>query len=645
MMAFEKAIDEAGTMFLFDRRSQKQLEEMAEGAQPGTRDHYLIQLTHAAFAYYNAAESLPGEVLGVIRQVQAVLRQVKLYREDRVFYTLALKLEVDVLMHQAGLHFADQERANRKPSIFAEDDSRALSICETLLKNLPASFEPLPGAWFTSLVPLFPPYRELMLEFYEQRGREHRTGPLAKILRRVRDELVVAAGMLQAKKFLGDNEVPLSQKHAVRTFLLASPRTVAPRLAEAAPGAAHVASDVMLPKGIGAGEIDLAIATVQRHLTEAREEKNVRAYTTAMLQLGILNFLREEPEEAVRALAQTLRATGHIGAEDKRLRQYRHDEFPDIPFMMGTAYLRVAMATRNVRDREQAMLERARIALMRALALQPHYHQAYVNLLLALHWGGQEAAGSELVEMYLGRFNNDLTQINAAAFANQAFLLLQGGRPMTPEVARLLILAHFCTGGEMTKGQKMLQELKTLYVLNAHEHSIAYLDAYRNAFRVKDPNFVKDLSEDTLHSALLFYLAHAFTSHALQGAKQEEDVKVDYTLLIQGIDLNGEALFFNTQNSSALRLVETQGEIIQFAVQRSEKRWDNINTMMGQRFQFYEEYLRQEKCHKLLKERLDNVKLGQMAPAFRVSPAMVLKMEGVISTEQRDRLRNRVQST
>jgi hypothetical protein len=67
--------------------------------------------------------------------------------------------------------------------------------------------------------------------------------------------------------------------------------------------------------------------------------------------------------------------------------------------------------------------------------------------------------------------------------------------------------------------------------------------------------------------------------------------------------------------------------------------------MMGQRFQFYEEYLRQEKCHKLLKERLDNVKLGQMAPEFRVSPAMVLKMEGVISTEQRDRLRNRVQST
>jgi len=303
------------------------------------------------------------------------------------------------------------------------------------------------------------------------------------------------------------------------------------------------------------------------------------------------------------------------------------------------------MASKAVREREQAMLTRARASLMRAVALQPHYHQAYVNLLLALHWGGQEDAGSELVEMYLEQFHNDLRRINAATFRNQACLLLQGGRPITPEAARLLILAHFCTGGELTRGRKMLQELKTLYVLNAHDHSIGYLDAYRNAFRSKDPEFVQDLSDDTLHSALLFYLAHAFTSHSLHSAKVEDDVKVDYALLIQGIDLNGEALFFNTKNSSALRLVETQGQIIQFALQRSEKRWDSISTMMGQRFQFYEDYLRQEKCYKLLKERLENVKLGNLAPEFKVPPALIIKMEAVISSEQRDRLRNRVQAT
>ena len=66
MMIFERAINDAATMFLFDRRSQQKLEEMAEAAEPRSRDQFLIRLTHAAFAYYNAAEGLTSEVTGVI---------------------------------------------------------------------------------------------------------------------------------------------------------------------------------------------------------------------------------------------------------------------------------------------------------------------------------------------------------------------------------------------------------------------------------------------------------------------------------------------------------------------------------------------------------------------------------------------------
>ncbi len=645
MMIFEKAIDDAATMFLFDRRSQQKLEEMAGAAEPRSRDQFLIRLTHAAFAYYNAAEGLTSELHGVIRQVLGVLREVKQYREDRVFYTLALKLEVDVRMHLAAILHADSEKGNRATPIFSEEDERALSICETLLKNFPPTFDPLPSAWYSSLVPLFPPFRDLMLEFYQQRGREHRAEPLAKILKAVKDELVVAAGMLYAKKFLHEYQVPLRARHVVRTFLHSPARIVAIKLAGDLPAGIQVASDILLPRGIGEGQIDAAIETVQGHIAQSRAEKDVRRFTGSLLQLGILYFLRENPEEAVKALVQTLRATRHIGAEDKKIRQYRHEEFPDIPFMVGTSFLRMVVGSKHVRDREQMLLAKGRSALLRTLMLQPRYHQAYVNLMLSLYLGGEPDGDAEVVRAYLSRFENDLTQVDGVSFRNHAFMLLQDGQGMTAGVAKLLILANFCMGGRFTKGKKMLQELKTLYVLNAHDHTIQFLEAYRNAFRMKDEEFIADVAHDGLHSALLFYLAHAFTSLALLPAKYDTEIGLDHAHLNQGIELNCESLFFNPKNSSAIRLVDTQVQILQFAVQRTEKRWENISNTMGQRFQYFEDYLRQDKSYQLMKERLTNLKLESLVPELKISQSVLLKMDGSINGEQRDRLRQRVQAT
>jgi hypothetical protein len=645
MMIFERAIDDATTMFMFDRRSQQKLEEMAEQAEPRSRDQFLIRLTHAAFAYYNAAEGLTSELQGVIRQVLGVLREVKQYREDRVFYTLALKLEVDVRMHLAALVHIEQEKGSREPPIFSEEDGRALSICDTLLKNFPPTFDPLPAAWYASLVPLFPPFRDLIVEFYRQRGREHRTEPLAKILAAVKAELVVAAGMLAAKKFLHEHQVPTKARHVVRAFLHSPARLVAAKLAEDLPTGVVIASDIVLPRGIGPGQIDAAIGTVQGHIAQARAEKDVRRFTGALLQLGILNFLRDNPEETVRALVQTLRATRHIGAEDKKIRQYRHEEFPDIPFMVGTSFLRVVVRSKHIRERELMLLAKGRTALLRALMLQPRYHQAFVNLMLTIYLGGEPEGDAEIVSTYLSRFDNDLTQMDAAAFRNHAFMILQNGQGMTAEAAKLLILSKFCMGGQLTKGKKLLQELKTLYVLNAHDHTVGYLDTYRNAFRMKDEEFIADIADDALHSAVLFYLAHAFTSLSLLPGKYDTEVALDYVHLNQGVDLNCEALFFNPKNSSALRLVDTQVQILQFAMQRTEKRWENIGNTMGQRFQYYEDYLRQEKSYKLLKERLANLKLEHLVPELKVSQAVLLKMDGSINTEQRERLRQRVQAT
>jgi hypothetical protein len=640
-MIFEKAIDAATTMFMFDRRSQQQLQAMADEAEPGSKDQFLIKLTHAAFAYYNAAE---GQTPAVVRQTMAMLREVRNFREDRVFYTLALKLEVDVLMRAAALQLGDLTQSGRVAS-FAEEDQRALSICDTLIKNFPPSFDPLPVAWYSSLVPLFPPFRDPTLVFYAARGRDHRSEPLQKILMAVRHELVVASGMLQAKKFLADHHVPLKVRDTVRAYLLSDARTVGAKIAEDLPPALALVSEIAAPRGVGAVAIDSAVETVNGHIEQARAQKDVRGYTTSLLQLGILNFLREDSEETVRALVQTLRATRLINAEDRKFRQYRHDEFPDIPFMIGTAYLRLMLAARPSRERMRPLLDQARGALLRALALQPQYHDAYVNLLLALQVAGEAENEAQLLRLYLGQLGNDIGQLNGTAFRNQALLMHQAAQALVPETVRLLILANFCRGGKLTKAKKMLQELKTLYVLNAHDHIVTFLDAYRNGFRMKDPEFIADMEDDSLHSALLFYLAHAFTSLALVPDRQDGEMGLDHGKLDQGIELNGEALFFNTKNTSAVRLVETQGQIIQYAMQQTEKRWEAINSNLSKRFQYYEDYLRQQRSYSLLRERLTNLKLDSLLPELKIAQGILLKMDSTITSEQRDRLKLRVQAT
>ncbi len=93
MMVFEQAIENANTMFLFDLRSQHKMQEMADAAEPNSWDRALIRLSHAAFLYYNARDADDDNMLRPIAQATEILEQVKRYREDRVLYTMALRLE------------------------------------------------------------------------------------------------------------------------------------------------------------------------------------------------------------------------------------------------------------------------------------------------------------------------------------------------------------------------------------------------------------------------------------------------------------------------------------------------------------------------------------------------------------------------
>ena len=117
------------------------------------------------------------------------------------------------------------------------------------------------------------------------------------------------------------------------------------------------------------------------------------------------------------------------------------------------------------------------------------------------------------------------------------------GNQATPGLMKWLLLASLCTGGVLTAGKKMLQELKTLYVLNAHEYGAAYLDSYRSALRTNQESFIEDLRDDNLHSALLFFIAHALHYSAITMGRGGEDLRVELDGLDGGVGQIGRQVW------------------------------------------------------------------------------------------------------
>ena len=88
--------------------------------------------------------------------------------------------------------------------------------------------------------------------------------------------------------------------------------------------------------------------------------------------------------------------------------------------------------------------------------------------------------------------------------------------------------------------------------------------------------------------------------------------------------------------------MQSQVQLLQYLSRRTEKRWEDINTKLGQRFQMYEDYLREQRSAGHLKSRLAEIGREELVPRIQVSRAVRLKMDGVIDQEQRQRIRDRV---
>ncbi|MEE8183929.1 MAG: hypothetical protein V3T95_01345, partial [Acidobacteriota bacterium] len=463
---------------------------------------------------------------------------------------------------------------------------------------------------------------------------------------KIRHEMVVAAGILKTKQFFAERGIMVTAQDRVARFLHSHVLVVGRFIEAAIPLGIHLATDITVPRGISPSQLETATRNVEEQIDLAHRGKDIRKYTGHLLQMGILHFLRGDPEEAVGALVRTLKASARVDPQDRKLRQYKHEQFPDIPFMVGTSYLRGMIPDPQLIMRDPVLLKNCICSLMRAILLQNRYHQAYVNLITALRIQGDVEEQDTLFGLYLKNFDNDISQLSGQAFSNLAFMEYQGNaEELSSEIVKWMLLAQFSTGGEFTKAKKMLQELKTLYILNAHQFSASYLETYRTGFRMKDEEFIQDLEDNELHSAILFYIAHAYSSLSLNSGRDGNEIVIDYADLEQSIDLNTEALYFNPRNGSAVRLVTTQVQVLQYALRRTQQNWGNINKAMGQRFQFYEEYLRQEKCVKQLTQHLNNLKLGRLVPELKLPRSILIKMDEVISNEQRDRLQHRVDTT
>ncbi|MDH4248242.1 MAG: hypothetical protein OEW39_10535 [Deltaproteobacteria bacterium] len=642
-MLFERAIEGASTLFLFDRRTQQALQEMADGAEVDSRDLQLIRLSQAAFAYYNAVDTQAVDMRRIMQHGLGLLKEVKHQKADRVFTTLAMRLEVDILVHWAALNYREAEPDARAKKIFTEEDARALSICEAMLKNLPKSFDPLPSAWYTGVLPLFPPFRNELLQFYKDRVQENRVVPLASILEKVRADMVIIAGIIRTKQFLSEHSSQPPPHTLYMRFMCSGVKPVARFMEEGLPPGLNTASDINLPKGISGGHMENAVRGMHAQIEQARKENDLRRFTSLLLQLGIMHFLRDNPTDAIGTLVRTLRASHRLNPEDKRLRQYRHEEFADIPFMIGTGLLRLLLEEQPLMESHRPLLRNCISALLRAISLQHGYHQAFINLIIAQHLDENQEDIKATLALYLEHFNGDFAKLSSLCFRNLAWLeIRQSDNRLTPEIVRWVLLSQFASGGELTRAHKVLQELKTLYILNAHEFSITYLEVYRRAFRSKDEEFIKDLEDSNIHSALLFYIAHGYGSSCIMQTKKSTEVTIDYDNLARSIELNSDSLYFNPNNGNGLRLIDTQGQILQFGLSRTHKRWESINQMMGQRFMFYEDFLRLKKCHEMLAERLTSLGLEKKIPEFKPQDSTLAKMREALTEDQRERLRSRV---
>ena len=650
-MQFTWAIENAATLMLFDTLSQQRLAEIAAQAEERSLDYYLIRLSQASLYLHNVDQQEPSKITETLARCARFLRQLRGIKAPPSLAVMALFLELDILLHRSRLTL--EEDPQNRQLLFNDDDKKAYLLGKRLMSSLPGTLNPLPDSWHSAFIPLMPRFRQQIMEFYQEKTVERRAYSLSEILIHIRSLLHAALGIILAKQYLVQHTRGALSEEDIRRWFCQDLGKLRGVLGEQLARQVQIMRDPRLPRGVSRTAMMLAISENTQHLQEVSKKGDRRIQASAYFKQGTLAFMAVQPQHVLHALSETLDANKQLTPQEKAERQQNHALFPDLPFMVGTAYLWLAKPllqarTKGVEAQRNDYLKKAESAFMQAILLQPTFHDAYVNLALVSQLLNSPHL-ERLYRLYLDRFGGDIKQLKGTVFVNRAFLINEGQhvahQPFLPESYKWLLLSRFCSGGSRTAAGRMLRDLKSLFILQGHGISAGYLRLYQQSL-MREPSFAEDLKNPELHSAILFYLAHAFTYLSLPGHRkqvQDDGQIMDYQHFARGIRLNGQALFFNPQNPSALSLISTQRFALRFALRKSEQRWETANhPARAQRA--YEEYLRQMQCHALLSARIQTLKLSQPLPRPQFSAKAEANLFRLFPAAAQNRLQSRVAS-
>lgn len=657
-MNLQPIADQASTLLLFDNRSQQFLIDFSQDCRKGSYEYAFVLLTQAAMGFYNALTNQEEHLDPVILKAKKFLKNIDpkvLDPLNRAFY---YKLVADIEYQSSLQRFEKKVKARMKvepEDFYNEHDEKLRKILAQVMKLIPEDpRRNFPRELITRWIVLFPPYEKDLISFYKSNpNEEDRVVKLKKIIGQLWDECNAALGRSYFKKYLAAQKLSKGTAHKMKGFLSISQKTVISHVREAMHYEYLDTVDIKPPKQVSQNGILEAIEDLKQVLNQHKKERKHTEYTRSMLHLGILYYLSRNYEMAIRVLVKTLEEGKRINAADKELKVNRPNEFPDIPFMIGSSYLRIVLKKqadiRDVLDLEHYLLK-AKNAFSRAIDLDPGYHAAYVNNVLidCLLPDGNPV---KLIKEYKAAFGDQVFSIDGMVFRHVALNEFKHeGYLLAPKVVfnLMVYLSSKHIEDSEHEAEEMLADLKTLYLLNSHDLVLAYHQKYVAQSRDQFSRFYEGLTDDGVHSALLFYFAHAFCALALKQSKMngKEHVTIDYDKLQTAVELVTNSLFFHHENPSSTRLLNTVTHIIKYSLGEIRKKWENIliNKSSASRMIMYEDYIRTMKVKQVLMERLQEVNLDIDTDNLDLPESIRLQMFQSLSDAQRMQAEQRAET-
>ncbi|MGK0289464.1 MAG: hypothetical protein ACI86H_000909 [bacterium] len=653
-MSITLLAERASELLLFDNRSQHLLLDELKTCKKGSYEHCIVLLSLAAMGFYNARSSEGNvDLYSVILKAKKYIQQIKREALDPFNRLLCFTLIADLEMEASLIEFESHYRGLPQPQknfkkLFNEHDEQVRTLLVRLIKTFPSlGLGNVENEWIPEDIAMVPIYSTDIIGFYKATTDEtdNRHTRIKNILFSLRQAAVLNLGGCYYKQFMSTQKLKQEEILVIKKIAISSASSIYRELQKSIPKQYEDAVDLKPPKRVSIAGMLEAVKDVKQQMNRDIKARNHTKYTTTLLQLGILYYLVKNYEMAIRILVRVLQETKRISPEEKTKKQHRHEEFADIPFMIGSSYLRLYLQKyKDAPDEVSNYLDKAKSSFDAAIRLSSRYHQGYINraLVEALKPDGKPL---KIVYDYKSAFNNSIAELDGQVFQILAHQeMLESGTKLSPKMFLNMLLYHTCKKSMVkdTEAAEMLADLKTLYILNSHDIIISYYDRYKSATRDETSSFYEGLQDPHLHSALLFYFAHSYAAVCLKQTK--DGISIDYNQLEHAVELNTVSLFFFEKNPSSLRLLRTLDQIFRFSLKNIHNNWEQqrINGNMNMRLLIFEEYTRMQKACNEFKEKLEEINFPNILDDIQLSEETLEQIEKLLPIAQRKRVHDLV---